>query len=415
MDYLAQLLSSEGFMPHGHCYLWTPSLLWLTVVSDGIIALAYLSIPVTLIYFISKRHDLPFNWMFAAFGVFILACGATHVMDIWTTWFPNYWLSAIVKAVTAVASIVTAILLIKLVPAALLIPSRHQLDKVKDELVVASRYAGMAEVATDVLHNIGNVLNSVNLTANLLASQMRGSQSRDLGRAVQLLDEHKADLGDYLTHDEKGKLLPQYLRTLDQALAAEREQMLGELEQLTKNIEHIKDIVATQQSYAGVSSVIEPTQVLELMEDALRLNAGSLTRHEVTVVKEFADVPELPLDRHRVLQILVNLINNAKQAMDSVAAGRRRLVLRVGLAQAEAGRKLQVCVADEGEGIAAENLTRIFSHGFTTRKKGHGFGLHSCALAARQMGGTLTAYSEGLGKGASFTLELPIDTPQGAA
>lgn len=419
MEYLINLLGDERFMPHGHRYLWLPGLLWTNVISDALIALAYLSISVTLIYFIHKRRDIPFDWMFAAFGVFVLACGSTHVLNIWTIWHPDYWLLAFVKAITAGASVVTAVLLIRLVPAALLIPSPQQLNQANQalreaqaEIVATTRQAGMAEVATNVLHNVGNVLNSVNVSAGLVSNQMRVSKAQALGKVVELMNEHAADLGNFLTHDEKGKMLPDYLGKLAVALAAEQRSMVEELAQLTKKIEHIKDVVATQQSYAGASRMVEPTQVRDLVEDALRMNADALQRHEVTVIKNFAEVPVLPLDRHRVLQILVNLISNAKQAMDSVTEHAHRITLCIEMVDGADGRQLRLSVADEGEGIPAENLTRIFTHGFTTRKDGHGFGLHSCVLAAQEMGGRLTAHSLGVGQGATFTLEIPINTPQ---
>jgi len=123
MRFLDSLFSSSDFMPHGYCYLWKPGLVWLHVVSDALIALAYFSIPITLIYFIRKRRDLPFNWMFLCFGTFILACGTTHAMEVWTLWHGTYWLSGAIKAVTAMASVPTAILLVKLVPQALALPS----------------------------------------------------------------------------------------------------------------------------------------------------------------------------------------------------------------------------------------------------------------------------------------------------
>src|SRR5205085_7140748 len=125
---------SQRFMPHGHCFLWIPSILWTSVISDAIIGLAYLTIPVTLIYFIRKRRDMPFDWMFIAFGVFILACGGTHMADIWVIWHPDYGLSVTLKAITAVASLVTAVVLVRLVPLALRIPSPGQLAAVNAEL-----------------------------------------------------------------------------------------------------------------------------------------------------------------------------------------------------------------------------------------------------------------------------------------
>jgi signal transduction histidine kinase len=219
------------------------------------------------------------------------------------------------------------------------------------------------------------------------------------------MDEHAADLGEFLTRDEKGKLLPGYLNGIAQALAQEQQQMIQELAQLINSVDHIKSVVSTQQSYAVGSSMIEPVQIRDLAEEALRLHGDSFARHHVTVVREFEPVPLVLVDRGRVLQILVNLISNAKNAMEDLQDAPRRLTLRVDVA---AGSRLRIAVKDDGDGISAQNLTRIFAHGFTTRKSGHGFGLHSCALAASQMGGTLTAHSEGPGRGATFTLEFPI-------
>jgi two-component system NtrC family sensor kinase len=286
----------------------------------------------------------------------------------------------------------------------------RELHGAQSQLVTTARQAGMAEIANNVLHNVGNVLNSVNVSAGLVNSKMRVSKALGLAKAVELMNEHEADLGDFLTQDARGKLLPGYLNKLVAALTAERQSIVQELGSLTTSVDHIKDIVATQQSYAGAASVLEPVQVRELLEDALRMNAGALARHQVTVVREFADVPLLMLDKSRVLQILVNLIGNAKQAMDGVTDHAHQMTLRVGIADLTDGRSLRICVEDEGEGIAPENLARLFVHGFTTRKSGHGFGLHSSALAAKEMGGTLTAQSDGLGKGAAFTLDLPIQT-----
>jgi PAS domain S-box-containing protein len=282
------------------------------------------------------------------------------------------------------------------------------LQKAQTDLVAAARQAGMAEIATNVLHNVGNVLNSVNVSAGLVNGKMRDSKARGLAKAVQLMDDHAADLGDFLTRDEKGKLLPIYLSKLVAALAAEQQSVVDELDAMTKSVDHIKDIVAAQNSYAGTANVVEAVQIRDLLEDALRINAGNLTRRHITVVKELSDVPLLPLDKPRLLQILVNLIRNAGQAMDGEIDRSHRMTVRVNLAGLADARRLQIGVEDEGEGIAPENMARIFAHGFTTRRNGHGFGLHSCILAAQAMGGTLTAHSDGAGKGATFTLELPV-------
>ena len=286
----------------------------------------------------------------------------------------------------------------------------RELHAVQDELVATARQAGMAEIATNVLHSVGNVLNSVNVSAGVVSSQVRASKAPGLARAVQLLNQHAADLGDFLTRDEKGKQLPGYLNKLAEVLTAEQHSNIEELGQLTRSVDHIKDIVATQQSYAGAASLAAPVQIRELVEDALRMHAEAFTRNQVTVVKEFADLPLLSLDRHRLLQILLNLIGNARQAMDAVLDREQRITLGVDIVDGTDERRLRIRVADQGEGIAPENLSRIFAHGFTTRKNGHGFGLHGSALAAKEMGGTLSAHSDGPGQGATFTLLLPAQT-----
>ena len=142
MEFLRTLFSANDFMPHGFCYSWNTGLVWLHVISDSLIALSYLSIPVTLVYFIRKRRDLPFNWMFVAFGIFILACGATHAMEVWTLWHATYWLSGAVKAITAIASLTTAVLLVKLVPQAQALPSPEELRR-----EIAERSRAQAELA----------------------------------------------------------------------------------------------------------------------------------------------------------------------------------------------------------------------------------------------------------------------------
>ncbi|HZR21300.1 MAG TPA: ATP-binding protein [Verrucomicrobiae bacterium] len=282
---------------------------------------------------------------------------------------------------------------------------QSEVERTHQELLVASRQAGMAEVATSVLHNVGNVLNSVNVSAGVIAEKIRNSKLNNFGRASELLKAHAHDLAHFLEHDLKGRQLPQYLGRLADHLNTEQKATLSELDSLRKNVEHIKGIVGVQQNYAKVFGATESVKPTDLVEDALRMNSGALVRHEVRVIREYApDLPQVTVDKHKMLQILVNLICNAKKACDESIFAERRLTVRVHTDEGS----LQISVIDNGIGIPRENLTRIFNHGFTTRKDGHGFGLHSGALAAKEMGGTLLAHSEGVGKGARFTLTLPL-------
>ena len=278
-----------------------------------------------------------------------------------------------------------------------------RLEGLQKQLVEASRRSGMAEIATNVLHNVGNVLNSVNISTTLIVQSVKQSRASSLARVVVLLQEHAHDLGEFITHDSRGKHLPAHLAQLSEHLLAEQETNLRELSSLRQNVEHIKEIVAMQQNYATFGGMKEMVQVADLVEDSLRLNEGALSRHEVEVIREFEAVPPLNLEKHKFLQIMVNLLRNAKHACQDSERADKQITVRV----ANGEGRIKISVIDNGVGIPPENLTRIFNHGFTTRKGGHGFGLHSGALAAKEMGGSLTAHSDGPGQGAVFTLELP--------
>ena len=286
-----------------------------------------------------------------------------------------------------------------------------ELERTHRKLVDTSRQAGMAEVATNVLHNVGNVLNSLNVSANMVTEQVERSKASGLGRLAALLREHEQDLGAYLAHDPRGRHIPTYLSQLSEHIVHERDSNLRELTQLRSHIDHIKQIVSMQQSYSKVSGVKELLQPADLLDDALRMNDGSFHRHQVHVVREFELVPAINSEKHKILQILVNLLRNAIYACNESGRPQRSVTLRV----ASGPACVRISVADNGVGIAPENMTRIFAHGFTTRRDGHGFGLHSGALAASELGGSLQAFSEGLGRGATFVLELPIDQPATAA
>lgn len=282
--------------------------------------------------------------------------------------------------------------------------SEAALAKLHQDLLETSRRAGMAEVATGVLHNVGNVLNSVNVAATCITEQLRKSKVPNLARVVALLRANEPRLAEYLLHDPKGRQLIPYLAQLAEHVSGEQADALRELGELQKHIEHIKDIVAMQQSLAKVSGVTEPVPVTELLDEAVRINKDSFQRHAIKVVQELVATPVITTEKHKVLQILVNLLRNAKQACDATQRDDKQITLRV-LAEAE---HVTISVTDNGVGISPENLTRIFSHGFTTKKNGHGFGLHSGALAAQEMGGALSVTSAGPGQGATFTLELPF-------
>ena len=285
-----------------------------------------------------------------------------------------------------------------------LIDSLERLHRMQRQLIEASHRAGMAEVASSVLHNVGNVLNSVNVSASAAREIVEGSRAGGVSKVVKLLRDHQADLGHFLTEDPKGKKVIDFLDKLGEALHEEGAQVRGELESLQKNIDHIKVIVSMQQSHArshsGVNERFAPADVIE---DALKLVAGAWDQGGIDLVRDLAPIAEVDADRHKLLQILTNLLSNARQALTE--PGEKIVTVRL---LPRDWDRFAIEVEDSGMGISEENLRRIFQHGFTTKKDGHGFGLHSSALAARSMGGSLVAFSDGPGRGARFLVELPL-------
>jgi two-component system, LuxR family, sensor kinase FixL len=283
-----------------------------------------------------------------------------------------------------------------------------KLGEMHRSLLDVSRQAGMAEIATGVLHNVGNTLNSVNVSVNLVTERLRTTRSAGLERAVALLQENAHRLSAFFTEDERGLRLPRYLEALSRQLAQERTAVLEEMSRLGESVDHIKSVVSMQQRHARVSGVLEHVAVPSLIDDALRLHAVSFERLGIVLRREYGpQVPAVLVDRHKLLQILVNLLSNARHALLEREGCDRWLTLKV----ARAGPRLNISVSDNGVGIAPETLQRLFTQGFTTKHDGHGFGLHISALAAREMGGHLSGASEGRARGATFTLELPLVAP----
>jgi PAS domain S-box-containing protein len=268
-----------------------------------------------------------------------------------------------------------------------------------------SRLSGMAEVATGVLHNVGNILNSVNVTATLLAGKIGELRIRNLVSLTELLEQHSGDLKEFINRDPRGQRVIPYLSKLGKHFEEERRSMLEYADALRGHVDHIKRIVATQQNYARVSALTEEISLPGLAEDALRMMQPAFDRHKVLIERKYEELPTMIVDKHSVLQILLNLLRNAIDAIKSGNNPDRAIWLRI---TRHENQRVRLAVTDSGAGVTPENLTRIFAHGFTTKKNGHGFGLHSGALAAKNMGGSLWAESAGLGMGATFILELPI-------
>jgi sensor histidine kinase regulating citrate/malate metabolism len=287
-------------------------------------------------------------------------------------------------------------------------------EELHQQLVQASRQAGMADVASSVLHNVGNVLTSINVSTDILLKTLKKPMVGDVCRIASMFHEHQDNLEAFLTQDSKGKQIPSYLGMVAESLSGSHQTIQGEIDSLVKKVDHIKQVIMSQQDIAHAGNVREAAEVEDLMEQALLMGMPEPEKYGIRVVREYAYVPTIMTDRHHVLQILVNVITNAKNAMVEYPANSHCLTVRIVLPTDRTG-SVRLEVTDTGGGIKAENLSHLFAQGFTTRKAGHGLGLHSAAISAKSLGGALQARSEGEGRGATFMLDLPLVLAKAAA
>lgn len=282
----------------------------------------------------------------------------------------------------------------------------EKLEHSRAEVVRTARVAGMSEISTGVLHNVGNTLNSVNVAVNVLSERVRDSKLAKLERVVEMIESQGEKLGEFITNHPKGKHVAPFLAEVAKLMRHEHEQIAAETTKLQSGVEHLRALVASQQELAGKNELREPVRLEEQV--ALAATLADLPRAvEAGLAFEVSGtgIGRVLVDRHKLVQVLVNLIKNAREAI--VEAGRRPG--RIHVSCARQGDRLRVSVEDDGCGIPPENLTRIFQHGFTTKAGGHGFGLHSSANAAVEMQGRIDVESNGLGHGARFILDLPFD------
>jgi len=280
-----------------------------------------------------------------------------------------------------------------------------ELKKLNAKIGDIARSSGMAEVATGVLHNVGNVLNSVNVSVGVIREKINKTKACNLSRVVSLLEDNKENLAEFIVEDERGKQIPEFLCALGDQLDIERENLINELGSLTNNLEHINNIIHMQQSYAGNYGVSEHVSLPELVEDAIKINMDGIDDHNVEVIRAFSEVPVVSLDKHKLLQVIINLVSNAKHAVIESGVSNKKLFINI-----RGGDKSVIIeVKDNGVGIKEEDMPQLFVYGFKKRLHGHGFGLHNSALVAKELNAEIKAYSEGLGKGATFTLELDLN------
>ncbi len=282
-----------------------------------------------------------------------------------------------------------------------------ELRETQKTLVDVAHRAGMAEIASGILHNVGNVLNSVKVSSQILRENIEESKINSLNKALNLIEHHSDDLDKYITKDEKGKILPTYLIQVGKALKDEQKSYLEELSNLNSGINHVEEIITVQQNYAGVSGVIETISLSKMMDDVIRMYQDRFDKYNVKIVRYYKKTPSISVEKGKLMQVFVNLLKNAQESL--IIKGDEEKVITINISE-DKGKKCQIVeIIDTGIGIPKENLNRIFSYGFTTKRDSRGLGLHTSALTMAELKGKILAYSKSKGMGAKFTVIVPIN------
>lgn len=283
--------------------------------------------------------------------------------------------------------------------------AEEKLEETNKKLIETARLAGMTDVAISVLHNVGNTLNSANVSVDMILETLSHSGLDRLSKITSMLENHRDNLCSFLTSDPKGMLIPQYLIALNQKLQEENNNISTEVSNLSKNIQHIRSIIESQQSISKTKGNIEKIYLPDLIDDALRISGSNITNNGIEFSKNFKDVGHIESDKTKIMQIIINFFRNARESIDANPIIKNK---KINLTIQKNKNNLDISVEDNGNGISPDALEQIFNFGFTTKEKGHGFGLHSSILAAKELGGDIRAESEGEGMGAKFILTIPI-------
>lgn len=281
--------------------------------------------------------------------------------------------------------------------------AEKELKRVQEKLIERAHRAGMADVADGTLHNIGNILNTVNTCSHLIEEQLNQKGLRSLEKANELLRQNKDNLDEFILKDPKGRKLFQYYLEVEKVLKSEKTAMEENISRLKNSIAAITDIISTQQAYAVKGGNLDRVNLKNVVEAALVMQSESIRNNHIDVKKQLDEVPDMYLQKGKLLHIFINLLRNAKDALLNNPEDQRYILLK--LQRKEEGVEFQI--EDNGNGISEMDLERIFGHGFTTKPDGHGFGLYSCKTYMREMGGQIHAESSGRGSGSRFSLIFP--------
>lgn len=438
LESLRSFLDPSGFIPHGHCYLWKPELLWLHIVSDGAIAFSYFSIPITLLYFAAKRKDIPFNWIFLMFGAFILACGTGHIMNVWTLWHPNYWVSGLIKVITAIASIITALELIPLVPKALALPKPAELEETNRELEEALRklqqtqiqliqtekMSSLGQLVAGIAHEINNPINFIH--GNLSHADQYVNQILNL---LQLYQQSYPEPNEEIQTELEANELDFLRQDLFKVLASMR-----------VGTERIRRLVLTLRNFSRLDeSEMKPVNLHEGIESTLLILQNRIKpkpdQPGIHIEKVYGQIPLITCYPGQLNQVFINLISNAIDALEermkneeaSIKNEENSQLLTLHSQLPPPTIRIQtevvdrewilVQISDNGPGMSEKVKQKMFNPFFTTKPIGKGTGLGlsiSYQIVVDKHGGQFDCISTSA-KGTTFQIKIPIQQQKAPA
>jgi PAS domain S-box-containing protein len=284
--------------------------------------------------------------------------------------------------------------------------AEEEIADLHNQLVTSARFAGMADIASSTLHNVGNVLNSANVSVEFLKERSFKSDIKEIEGTVNLLETNLSRLPEYFATDPRGKFVPEYLIELLKEVKKNYQTFSRELESLSISLSHIKDIIVTQSDISKSAGVSEKVFMPEVLDAALEMTSTNFDKYGIRILKDYHESSFVFIDKVKILQILVNLLRNAKESLTEVADLNDKKIV-ISLVEDSSDKNIIIKIQDNGIGILKKNLKKIFSLGFTTKPEGHGLGLHMSAISAQEVGGNLSVTSKGSEEGATFTLTLP--------
>lgn len=398
-----------AFIPHGHCYLWKTGLVLLHILSDSLIALAYFSIPIALVYFVRKREDLPFKSILLLFGAFIISCGTTHLMEIWTLWHPTYWLSGLIKAITAFISIYTAIVLLPIIPQALALPSPAQLEtansqlkltlqelaNMQAQLIHTEKMSSLGQLVAGIVHEINNPINFIygNITAaneyaeNLLDLVSLYQENYPNPQSEIQIRVENIDL-DFIRED-----LPKILSSMQMGADRIRKLILS-----LRNFSRLDEAdVKEVDIHEGINST------LIILQNRLK---GKADQSDIEVIKEYGQLPKVECYPGQINQVFLNILNNA---IDRLKGSTNQPEILIHTEVLDSSNQVLIRIADNGYVMTEDVQEKILNSFFTNTSLGTGknLGMSISYQIVAQHGGQLKCIS-GSPDGTEILIEIPI-------